>query len=120
MKKFKLDKAEVVDDLDLESVSELIRVRDRALEIVNELNREIAKKGLEEGLANAHVPAQRNRGGMPNMFMSDEAGVWDASMFKESVHSDKAIASGMAIVAGGVKVKSVRLDKDGVIRESRS
>lgn len=100
MKKFRLEKSEVVDDLDLSAVSELIKVRDRLNKTVDDLNREIAKKGLEEALVKADfssmilpanppgkhkLPPQRNNGKNPNgLFLLDEAGQYDAKMYKEA------------------------------------
>lgn len=84
---FKLNKAEVVDDLDLGSASELIKVRDKLNSMVDELNREIAKVGLEEAL------------------MEVKSSVASAS--------DRTIAIGMGLMARGMITKSIRVDEKG-------
>lgn len=107
---FKLNKAEVVDNLDLGSASELIKVRDRLNSMVDELNREIAKVGLEEALKEVEFSNEpiKDRGVRPNgVLVLDEVDPYWARA------SDKYIAMGMGLMSGGVKVKSIRVDKEG-------
>lgn len=107
---FKLNKAEVIDDLDLGSASELIKARDRLNSMVDELNIKIAEIGIKEALKEAKFNNEsiKDRIVGPNsVFMLDKIYPNVARA------SDKSIAMDMGLVAGGIKVKSIRVDKEG-------
>lgn len=105
---FKLNKAEAVDDLDLGSASELIKVRDRLNSMVDELNIKIAEIGIKEALKEIEFDNESIKDrivGTDNMFTLNNIDPYVAPV------NDRSI--GMGLMARGMITKSIRVDKEG-------